>query len=107
MRMIGYLGGDANTLVARRATEEPLKLAVELGDRNQMIAFVVFQTGEVCIGQTRVRGGDDTLTDLTVVGRIHDNDFNDIEFLDKPTPLKTLEPVVEFTRSKVMRGDSE
>lgn len=50
--MIGYLGGDQNTLVARRAKENDIRLAVEFPDERNMLVVCVMQTGEILMSWT-------------------------------------------------------
>ena len=106
MRMIGYLGGDANTLVARKAEEEDLRVAVEFEDANLMLCIVVFQTGEIGIAKTKIRGAHDVVDDMVYVGHIDLEDEDQVDIFDKTTWMKHTEPVVEFTRLNVV-GDND
>lgn len=107
MRMIGYLGGDANTLVARKAEDNDVRVAIEFEDHNMMIAIIVFQSGEIAMGKTSIRGSQDILDDLVYVGQVEEDDDGklDVDFFDKTTWLKHDTPVVEFTRLHVV-GDN-
>lgn len=108
MRMIGYLGGDANTLVVRRAVEGDVRVAIEFEDHNMMIAIIVFQSGEIAMGKTKIRGSQDVLDDLVYVGQVEEDEDGklDVDFFDKTTWLKHPSPVVEFTRLHVV-GDND
>lgn len=55
MKMIGYLGGDANTLVSRKARENDLRVAIEFEDENRMLVLMVAQTGEVMLAWTEIQ----------------------------------------------------
>jgi nitrate reductase gamma subunit len=108
MRMIGYMGGDANTLVVRRAIENDVRVAIEFQDHNFMLAIVVMQTGEVCLGQTAIRGSQDVLDDLVYVANVEEDDEGKlmIDIFDKPVTIKQDKPVVEFSRLHVV-GDND
>ena len=71
MRMIGYIGGDTNTLAARRAKTSDLKVAVEFTDDDRMLVFCVMQTGEVVLSWSKIRGSEKA-DHLEVIGRVVD-----------------------------------
>lgn len=109
MRMIGYLGGDANTLVVRRAIENDVKVAIEFEDHNLMLAIIVFQTGELAIGQTKIRGAHDVLDELVYFGQVEEDEDGKlmVDIFDKTTDLKKQDSaVIEFTRLHVV-GDND
>jgi hypothetical protein len=68
-RMMAYLGGDSNTLAARRAKTGDIKLAVEYPDHDKMLIICVMQTGEVLLSWTGVRGTAE-LDHLEVLGKV-------------------------------------
>lgn len=55
--MIGYLGGDSDTLAARRAVDNDLRLAVEFPDERKMLVICVMQTGEILMDWTDIAVG--------------------------------------------------
>jgi len=107
MRMIGYLGGDTNTLVARKSIENDIRVAIEFEDHNLMIAIVVMQSGEICMGQTKIRGAHDVLDELVYVGQVEEDDDGKlmVDFFDKTAELVN-KPAIEFTRLHVV-GDND
>ena len=108
MRMIGYLGGDANTLVVRRAIENDARIAIEFEDHNLMLAIVVFQSGEIAMGTTKIRGAQDVLDELVYVGNIEEDENGElmVDIFDKTTELRQAGKVLEFTRLHV-QGDND
>ena len=70
-RMMAYLGGDSNTLAARRAKNKDIRVAVEYPDHNRMLVFCVMQTGEVVLSWSKVRGTDKS-EHLEVIGKVVD-----------------------------------
>ena len=79
MKMSGYLGGDRNTLVTRRAHENDLRVAVEFEDHNRMLTFVVMQTGEVMLAFSNITSIEDeeNFNEMTHVGTVHTSDSHD------------------------------
>ena len=97
--MIGYVGGDSNTLVARRAKENDLRFAVDFPDANRMLTIVVFQTGEVCIAWSETAGGSESVKDFDYVGHVRNADDPDHMYYDpfeKTSWLSTGQPVTDF-----------
>lgn len=68
-RMMAYLGGDSNTLAARRAKKNDIRIAVEYPDHDRMLVVSVMQTGEVVLAWTKVRGSEAT-DYIEVVGKV-------------------------------------
>ena len=73
MRMIGYLGGDANTLVARKAVKHDVRVAVEFEDDNRMLTFFVMQDGAVMMGFNTIRAEDgvEPTNDIYLLGHVY------------------------------------
>ena len=93
-KMIGYLGGDSNTLVSRRAEENDVRVAVEYVDDNRMLVVCVMQTGEVMVQFTTVRQDNNTDTkvnEMYVVGKIERSTEGELYYLSADTaPPETL-----------------
>lgn len=106
-RMIGYLGGDANTLVARRAEENDLRVAVEFVDHNQMIVFVVMQDGTIAVNASKIRGRD-AIDDLKVIGSfIQFGDDIDIVLYDTDRTITPTSKPAEFHHLRVVRENDD
>ena len=93
--MIGYLGGDSNTLVSRRARENDVKIAVEYEDHNRMLVVCVMQTGEVMVQFTKVRQDNNTdtqINDMYLVGKVEESFGGELYYLSADSVPKE-EPV--------------
>ena len=112
--MIGYLGGDSNTLVSRRAKENDVRVAVEYVDDNRMLVVCVMQTGEVMVQFTTVRQDNNTDTkvnEMYVVGQVHRSETTDeLYYLsaDHAPPERTLDPpILTVVPDQPESGDDE
>lgn len=97
MRMIGYIGGDSNTLAARRANDNDLRVAVEFTDDDRMLTFSVMQTGEIMMAWSAVHGGKPPLH-VEVIGKVVQTE-GDLEFIASPLDYiidSSAEPPVRF-----------
>lgn len=68
-RMMAYLGGDTNTLAARRAKDNDIRMAVEYPDHDRMLVVCVMQTGEVMLSWSKVRGSE-KCEHIEVIGKV-------------------------------------
>jgi len=107
--MMAYLGGDTNTLAARRAKNNDIRMAVEYPDHDRMLTVCVMQTGEVLVSWSKVRSNEPSEY-LEVVGKVFDNHgelgyfpaFEDTAFAHV-----TKEPVVyDHSILRVVHDDS-
>jgi len=107
MHMLGYLGGDNNTNVARRAKENDLKLAVEFLDKEKMLVVCVMQSGEVMVTFTDTHDEGDTMI-MQVVGAVHESVTGELYYIPSDTILQREQPpVVMFTDSRDFSGEDD
>lgn len=90
--MLGYLGGDSNTLVARTAKENDVKLAVEYVDDNKMLVVCVMQTGEVMISFTDVKESDSNTMVMQIAGKVEQASNGELYYMPSDTVLKEEVP---------------
>lgn len=91
--MLGYLGGDSNTLVARTAKENDIKVAVEFVDHNKMLVISVMQEGEVMVSFTDVKDNTDEPTMIMqIVGKVHESERGELYYMPSDTIVKEERP---------------
>lgn len=89
--MLGYLGGDSNTLVARSAKENDIKMAVEFVGQEKMLVVCVMQTGEVMVTFTDTHDSGDTCI-MHVVGHVKENTNGELYYLTEDQVLREERP---------------
>lgn len=111
MRMMAYLGGDSNTLAARRAKNKDIRLAVEFTEHDRMLVFCVMQTGEVVLSWSKVRGNEAS-DHIEVIGKVVDTgkDLRYVNGYSDPSEFlpPTEEPVTyDHSILRIVEDDSE
>jgi hypothetical protein len=75
--MIAYLGGDSDTLAARRAIDNDVRVAVEFPTERKMLVLCVMQTGEIIMSWDHVSTAHPTtqrVGDMYIIGRLVSDD---------------------------------